>query len=74
MENIKNLCNNILNFKFNHKWIFLTPSITTDSFIYYIDFTSDQSNALVWQCSNLYVALHNENTANSYPEPATSNI
>ena len=50
------------------------PSITTHSFIYYTDFTSDQSNALVWECSNLYVALQNENTAFGYPDPATLSI
>ena len=51
-----------------------SPSITTDSFIYYTDFTYDQSNALVWECTNLYVALQNGNTAFAYPDPATINI
>ena len=38
---------------------FPSPIITTDSFNYYKNFTSDQSNALVWQCINLYVTLQN---------------
>ena len=53
---------------------FPSPIITTDSFIYYADFTSDQSNDLVWQCSNLDVALKNGKTAFGYPDPATLNI
>ena len=50
---------------------FSSPIITTDSIIYYTDFTSDQSNSLVWECSNLYVALQN---GIGYPEPAKSTI
>ena len=53
---------------------FLLPSIITDSFIYYTDYTSDQSNLLVWQCSNSNVALQNGNTAFAYPDPATLTI
>ena len=53
---------------------FSSPIIATDSFIFYIYFSSDKSNALVWQCSNLYVALQNENTAFGYPDPAALTI
>ena len=53
---------------------FSSLSITTDSFVYYTDFTSDQSNALVWQYTNLYLALQTGITAFSYPDPATLTI
>ena len=53
---------------------FSSPIIATDSFIYYTDFTSDQSNSLVWGCSHLNVALQNGNTAFLYPNPATLTI
>ena len=53
---------------------FSTPSIATNSYMYYSSLSSSQYTSFVWTCQNVNLSLQNGSTGFGYPNPSSLTI
>ena len=53
---------------------FSTPSIGTNSYMYYSSLSSSQYTSFVWTCQNVNLSLQNGSTVFGYPNPLSLTV